>query len=157
ASSGATEIGRFVFANAGVTVTLPPPVEDALIAVQANSGVTGASPVTVAASDLFGVGVAEGTTSMAIGTPGATRWFQGENTGAGAIRWRIIGARDSGWVPIASSPAGATVTNVAYRVIGDRVKVRGALTNATGSAISGGTTLIAGLPVPAAGADTAWV
>lgn len=125
--------GEVVLASPGVTVTLPAATVNAMVAVVASSTVTGASPITVAGVNIYGVGLV-GAASFKLGTPGAVAVLFSDGT-----NWEIIlGQQDTGWVGL--TLAGG-VTGSGYvpsaRLQGDIVRLKGAM---SGSSITAGST-----------------
>lgn len=129
--------GKFYTVTAGTTtMTLPTPTANATVGVIASSGQTGAAPTTVTRSSgvINGLGVA-GATSIALGAVGAYVVLLADGT-----NWNIVaGQQDTGWVALTlsggASQVGSTHT-VGYRLQGDRVWLRGAVSFGSASAIT---------------------
>jgi hypothetical protein len=135
ATSGTAADGQLAVGAPGVTITLPAIGSlSKVIVVQANSTVTGANPVTVAAGGgqtISGVG-ASGVSSILLGTAFATVTLFAN---AGGSAWEIIsGQQDTGWVALTLSTNWVAWTGYtpAARLIGDRVWLCGKATNQTG-------------------------
>ncbi len=145
----------------GATITLPSasgsfPLP---ITIIANGGVSGASPVTVAGTNIYGVGLSAAS-SFLLGTPNASVTLMPLNG-----VWLIIsGQQDTGWVafPSLTSPlvsgAGGGGAPPRYRLTGDRVLLDGQFSNPSGSAFANATmaTLPAGYRPPYARAFTVY-
>lgn len=139
--SGSAVSGASILANAGISVGLPAASSAGLapITIVANTGVTGASPVTVTGANIFGIGLSAAS-SFVLGTPlsSVTLLPQGSN-------WVMIaGQQDTGWLTITLAgnvgPA-ASYDTPSARLVGDMVRLKGAFTNTSGSAITIGTTV----------------
>lgn len=135
--------GQSVIASPSTTQTLPSASAGALVAITALSTVTGATPVTVSGSKIYGVGLSNASTFL-LGTPGAHAVLQSDGT-----NWYVVGGQqDTGWVALSLS-TGMTATGgsnftSAYtpsaRLIGSRVWLKGAIqqgsTGNSGSSIA---------------------
>lgn len=129
------------------TVTIPNPNigAGATVTVTAAGSQTGAAPVTVTtpAGVIHGVGLS-GATSILLGTPGASVTLLSDYS-----NWFITaGQQDSGWVALSLSSNVATTLGytASARLQGDAVKLKGTLTNNTGSSDTGTlATISAGL------------
>lgn len=130
-------------ASPGITVTLPSPVATQIVAVHANNGVTTSSPVTVAGSNINGLGLLNAS-SFLLGTPSSSVILQGDGT-----NWLIIaGQQDTGWVTIGLQTNWATTSGYyapGGRLIGDRVWLRGSAQNNTGGPAYFSVTLPTGM------------
>ena len=133
--------GDLVVPTTSVTVTLPTaPAVNTVVGVVVGYGATGASAVTVnraGSATIYGVGLS-GATTLALGTGGAQVVLQFDGT-----NWAIVsGQQDTGWVPMSLSTNITTGTGTgvaATRLLGDRVFLRGHLTNNTGGSVSAST------------------
>jgi hypothetical protein len=120
--------------GAPFTVTLPAPSLNALVGVVAGASATGANPITVARHSvdvINGVGLSSAT-SFALGIPGAHALLQSDGT-----NWFVIaGQQDTGWVNLTLGSGMAThgSDTPAARLVGDRVTLRGAIDQSSGSA-----------------------
>ena len=132
-------------ATGGYTITLPlGPPANSQVQIWASVGVSGTSPVEVAASGssgIYGLG-ANDLPSITLGTLGAFVHLQYDG-----VNWIIRGGQiDTGWKPLTLA-SGVAAAGGAYtpsaRLQGDRVWLKGAIY--LGSAVSGGAT-IATLP-----------
>lgn len=135
--------GDFVYAAAGVTVTLPTATAGVAVAVQGDSSVTGASPATVlaaGAAQIRGVGLSATATSFPLGTPGASAVLVADGT-----NWHIVGGQqDSGWVALGlSSNIASGGMGASSRLQADTVRLKGTLTNNTGSTDTGTAATVA--------------
>jgi hypothetical protein len=137
--------GQTVIASPSTTQTLPAATANAMVAIVASSTVTGAAPVTISGSNIYGVGLANPATSLTLGTPGGTVVLQSDGS-----KWYVIaGQQDSGWVTW-TQPTNwtASATNPpGVRVVGNMAYMRGQTTNNTGSTQ---TLYSTGLVLPAA-------
>jgi hypothetical protein len=140
--------GDLVVAAPGATITLPPAALGPGVTVVAASNVTGASPVTVAGSGIYGPGL-NGVASFILGQPCAAvniRPFNGTD-------WLIVsGGPDTGWVPLTlhlSLTAGAITPSVRLDATGT-LRIKGRIDNNTGSSISS-PAVIATIPSSPAG------
>jgi hypothetical protein len=129
-------VGQLVIGNSSSaqTITLPSPSANALVAVQAGTGHTGAAPVTVSTPSGSIIGVGVSAASLKLGTVGAQVQLQSDGT-----NWYVVdGQQDTGSVAlslasnIASGGYGASA-----QLLGGRVWLKGTLTNNTGSTDSG--------------------
>ena len=135
--------GQFIAAYQGYTVTLPSAAASVLpITIQAGSGVTGGSPVTIACASgngIVGPGLPSGPSSIVLGAPGVTVTL----TPIGNY-WYSDAPQDTGWLPLTLS-SGISAASSGYapgvRVTGDRVELCGIIENSSGSSITGGTAL----------------
>jgi hypothetical protein len=139
--------GESVLVSPSQTLTLPAsPTKGDIIQIIAAGSVTGATPVTVAASGgkvINGPGLSSGS-SFPLGTPQARATVQYDGTA-----WRIThGAPDTGWL-LLTLTSGYTAVGGHFvpqgRLVGDNpVELRGAFDNATTSTSQG--TIIAAVP-----------
>jgi hypothetical protein len=130
--------GQCIVAAPSTTVTLPSPLANpnAMVAVQANASVTGATPVTVSGTLIQGLGLTNAA-SFLLGAPGASVALQSDGT-----NWRIVsGRQDTGWVNLSLGTGMAThgSETPGGRLVGDRVFLRGAIDQSSGSAATLGT------------------
>ena len=150
-TSGTAVNGQIVSATAGITVTLPSPTLNAMVAIVASATATEASPVTVSyyygSGAFYGPGMA-GASNFKLGSGNAFVWLvcDGEN-------WTVIsGQQDTGWINAGFASgygAAAGWPAPAYRIVGDVVRLRGAAENTSGGAISNANPIITSLPAPA--------
>jgi len=129
ANTAATN-GQYIEATASITVQSPATVVGNRFAAIADYAASNASPVTVTAASgyLIGPGIPASTSSILLGAKNANVSFVCDGT-----NWvQTQGAQDTGWIAptFLSTWAGATV---AFRLIGNRVSVRGNLTSMGGS------------------------
>lgn len=109
--------------TATATLTLPSPVLNARVGVYNNS-VSGIVTITASSGVIGGLGLGtSGATSITLGASASALTLMADGT-----NWHIVsGQQDTGWVNLTSFgtsvSAGSPV--VAYRVIGDRVQLRG--------------------------------
>lgn len=126
--------GQSVVASPSTTQTLPAATAGALVAVTASSTVTAASPVTIAGSAIYGLGL-NNASSFLLGSPGAHVVLQSDGT-----HWYVIGGQqNTGWVPLTLATnigARSPLYTPAARVIGDTVTLRGGFQNNTGGTTS---------------------
>lgn len=132
-TTSVTAVSRTVYRAGGgsnVTVTLPSPTLNSMVWVM-NYMIAGTT-LTVSGTNIYGTGLnavssfqLSGSGSFAILLADGTNWFI------------VAGAQDSGWVAVSGfsnswTNAGAGTPAAAYRLVGDRVSLRGAI--ASGSA-----------------------
>ena len=126
ASSLTASSGDWIVASPGVTILLPPPSLNALIAITAASTVVGATPVTVNGTAIFGPGLPSGgTTSFVLGSDVASVLLQ-----SNGFQWIMIaGQQDTGWDAIPTTPgAGVTSSVVEVRQSGGQLYLQASFT-----------------------------
>jgi hypothetical protein len=125
-SSGYTAASfDFAVASAALTVTSPTAAEGATFGATANYAASNASPVTLTAASghIIGPGIPASTTSIILGAQNAFVVLVSDGT-----NWFVCeGAQDSGWITpaLGNSWVGANPPNPQYRLIGNRVQLRG--------------------------------
>jgi hypothetical protein len=125
-SSLTANIGDYIVAGSGVTITLPSPTAaDQLVGIIPSSTVTGASPVTVTAGSnaIYGPGLS--ASSFLLGSGAAGVILRSLSTS----QWLMVsGQQDTGWVALTLN-SGITVASSyeapAVRLQGDRVWMSG--------------------------------
>ena len=132
--------GQWLYAVGGTTITLPTPALNSVVAISAQGSATGASPVTVSGTNIWGLGLA-GASSFTLGISQAFAILQSDGT-----NWFILsGQQDTGWVALSLGggvSAGGGYTPTA-RLVGSTVYLSGG--PLTGSAITAWATIPAGL------------
>ena len=123
-SSYTASSGDLVNATASLTVTTPTIASGARFGAIANYSASNSSPVTISAASgyLIGPGIPASTTSILLGAVGANISFVSDGT-----NWyQTSGAQDTGWVtPSLTNSWGAGTRVPQYRLIGNRVFLRG--------------------------------
>lgn len=120
--------GDLVLCTASLTVTLPTPTAGFYVAVYANYGATHAAPVAIGTPSgaIKGLGVAAAATQVILGAPNTQMVLMSDGT-----NWFVIeSAQDSGWtgsgaLSNAWADIGAPSGTVAFRLVGNRVYMRG--------------------------------
>lgn len=148
--------GQQALASPGITLQLPFPFDGSRVKITANESVTGTNPLTIeyGGPNIVGPGMSGGVTSFLLGEPDASVELVAQGLG-----WRIVsGCQDSGWValPLTATPgsgwqptSGAFVP--AFRLIADRIWLRGGATNSTGSTSATPFSALSALAQPVAG------
>lgn len=157
-TSGATAVsGDLIVVTSGnpLTVTLPAPALGAQVGVLAIAA-SGASPVTVSGTNIYGVGLSAAS-SFPLGTAGAQVSLQSD----GANWYIVSGQQDTGWVAITPGTgiadlSGGTGYTIASRVRGDHGELRGQLDNNSGGVI-GSSAIIATIAASCRPAKFVWI
>lgn len=153
-TSATATAGLSYVVSASQTLTLPAsPTKGDIIRAAAASTVTGATAVTVAASGgkgINGLGLSAASL-LKLGTPFAHTTLQYDGT-----NWQIIdGQQDTGWLALSLSGGVSAVGggySPSYRVLGDRVWLRGGVSFTATASIT-----IATLPAGARPANGAFL
>ena len=126
--------GDLVNATATLTVTSPAAASGARFGAIANYAASNGSPVTITAASgyLIGPGIPASTSSILLGAIGANISFVSDGT-----NWyQTSGAQDSGWITPTLLNSWATYSVApAYRLIGNRVVMRGSMNGGASNAI----------------------
>jgi hypothetical protein len=142
-SSYAAVNGNFVNMTATGTITSPAAASGSVFGVIANYGATNASPVTLttASGYFIGLGIPASTSSILLGAQGATVSFYSDGT-----NWYLSsGAQDSGWITASLTNSWTSAGPVPqYRLIANRVLLRGELNASSGSSGTAAFTLASG-------------
>lgn len=135
AASATLSDGELAVSTASpITLTLPSAAANAKVGVFAKVA-TAANPVTISSgsSNIYGLGL-NGVSSLVLGSIGAFVVLQSDGT-----NWFVTdGQQDTGWVTLSLGTGMATHggDTPAGRLVGDRVRLRGAIDQSGGSASS---------------------